>query len=46
MTRANGSFDFFNNECVVGIAFSVERTYLGGQLLSGEGVTLDYSILA
>ena len=40
MTSANGSFDFFNRECVVGTAFKVDRTYLGGQLASGEGVTL------
>jgi hypothetical protein len=25
------------------MAFNVERTYLGWQLASGEGVTLDYS---
>lgn len=42
MTRANGSFDFFNSEWVVGIAFSVDRTYLGGQFESGDEVTLDY----
>lgn len=41
MTRANGSFDFFKSECVVGTALSVDRTYLGGQLASGDGVTLD-----
>lgn len=46
MTRANGSFDFFNSEWVVGIAFSVDRTYLGGQFESGEEVTLDYQELA
>ena len=40
MTRANGSFDFFSKEFVVGMAFSVDRTYLAGQLASGEGVTL------
>ena len=40
MTRANGNFDFFSKECVVGIAFSVDLTYLGGQLAVGEGVTL------
>jgi hypothetical protein len=26
----------------VGTAFNVERTYLGGQLASGDGVALDY----
>lgn len=40
MTSANGSFDFLRRECVVGIALSVERTYLGGQLAVGDGVTL------
>jgi hypothetical protein len=40
MTRANGSFDFLSSECVVGTAFKVDRTYLGGQFASGEGVTL------
>ena len=40
MTRAKGSRDFLSNECVVGTAFNVERTYLGGQLASGDGVTL------
>jgi hypothetical protein len=44
MTRANGSFDFLSNECVVGMAFSVDRTYLGGQFASGDGVTLDCNI--
>ena len=42
MTSAKGNLDFFSNECVVGTAFSVERTYFGEQLASGEGVTLDY----
>ena len=42
MTSANGSLDFLSNECVVGTALSVERTYFGEQLASGEGVTLDY----
>lgn len=42
MTRAKGSFDFLSSELVVGIALSVDRTYLGGALASGEGVTLDY----
>lgn len=42
MTNAKGSLDFLSNECVVGTALSVERTYFGEQLASGEGVTLDY----
>lgn len=46
MTRAKGSFDFFNSELVVGTALSVERTYLGGQLASGEGVTLDWRFVS
>jgi len=41
MMSAKGSFDFLRSEFVVGIAFSVDLTYLGGQLASGEGVTLD-----
>lgn len=41
MTSAKGSFDFLSREFVEGIAFNVERMYLGGQLASGEGVTLD-----
>jgi hypothetical protein len=41
ITSANGSFDFFKSECVVGTALRVDRTYFGGQLASGEGVTLD-----
>jgi len=41
MTRAKGSFDFLSRELVAGMAFSVERTYRGGQLASGDGVTLD-----
>lgn len=40
MTSAKGSLLFFSSECVVGTAFSVDRTYLGRQLASGEGVTL------
>lgn len=44
MTRANGSFDFLSSECVVGIAFRVARTYLGGQFASRDGVTLDCNI--
>ena len=40
MTSANGNLDFFKSECVVGTAFSVDRTYFGGQLASGDGVTL------
>jgi hypothetical protein len=43
MTRAKGSLDFLRREFVEGMAFSVERTYLGGQFALGEGVTLDYS---
>lgn len=45
MTSAKGSLDFFKRECVVGIAFNVDRTYLGGQLAYGEGVTLVCSLL-
>ena len=41
MTRAKGSFDFLRRPFVVGIALRVDRTYLGGQLASGDGVTLD-----
>jgi len=41
MTRANGSLDFLSSECVVGMAFRVDRTYFGGQFASGDGVTLD-----
>ena len=40
MTRANGRRDFLSKELVVGTAFSVERTYLGGQFAVGEAVTL------
>jgi hypothetical protein len=40
MTRANGILDFLSREWVVGTALSVDRTYLGGQLAYGEGVTL------
>ena len=39
MTRANGSFDFFRVEYVCGTQFNVDRTYFGGQLAVGEGVT-------
>ena len=46
MTSAKGSFDFLRSECVVGTALRVERTYFGGQLASGEGVTLDFKMLA
>jgi hypothetical protein len=46
MTSANGSFDFLRSEPVVGTALRVERTNFGGQLASGEGVTLDFEILA
>lgn len=42
MTRAKGSLLFLSIELVVGTALSVERMYFGGQLASGEGVTLDY----
>ena len=35
-----GSRDFLSSECVVRTALSVERTYLGEQLASGDGVTL------
>jgi hypothetical protein len=31
---------------VVGTAFNVDRTYFGGQLESGEGVTLDYHTIS
>ena len=39
---ANGIFDFLRSEAVVGIALRVDRTYFGGQLAKGEGVTDDY----
>jgi len=42
MMSANGNFDFFRSELLVGTAFNVDRTYLGGQLACGDGVTLDY----
>jgi hypothetical protein len=41
MINANGSLLFFNNDAVAGIAFRVDRTYLGEQLACGEGVTDD-----
>jgi len=41
ITRAKGNRDFLSNECVVGTALSVERTYFGAQFASGDGVTLD-----
>jgi len=44
MTSANGSFDFFRSEFVVGTALRVERTYFEEQLESGEGVTLDFDM--
>lgn len=44
MTKAKGNFDFLSSECVVGTALSVERTYFGGQLECGDGVTLDYNV--
>jgi hypothetical protein len=40
MTRAKGRRDFLSKEWVVGTAFRVDRTYLGGQFAFGEGVTL------
>lgn len=43
MTRAKGNFDFLSSECVVGIAFRVDRTYFGGQFASDDGVTLDFN---
>lgn len=46
MTRAKGSFDFFNRECVVGTALRVDRMNLGGQLASSEGVQLDLWIVS
>ena len=39
---AKGSLLFFRSEAVVGMALSVERTYFGGQLACGDGVTEDY----
>jgi hypothetical protein len=44
MTSAKGSLDFLRRECVVGTAFRVDRTYLGGQFASGEGVALAYNL--
>lgn len=44
MTKANGNRDFFSSEYVVGTALRVDRTYLGGQLELGEGVTLDCEV--
>lgn len=41
MQRAKGSLDFLRRELVLGTAFRVDLTYFGGQLASGEGVTLD-----
>ena len=38
MTKAKGSRDFLSKEYVVGTALRVDRTYLGGQLASGEAV--------
>ena len=40
MTSAKGSLDFFSSELVVGTALIVDRTYLGGALAVGDGVTL------
>lgn len=45
MTSAKGSFDFLRRLLVVGIAFNVERTYLGGQLAVGEFVALVYRVI-
>lgn len=42
MIRANGSLLFLRSDEVVGIALSVDRTYFGGQLAWGEGVTDDW----
>ena len=41
MYNAKGNRDFLRSEYVVGTAFSVERTYFGGQLACSDGVTLD-----
>jgi hypothetical protein len=41
MIKAKGSLLFFNRELVAGMALSVDRTYFGGQLANGEGVTED-----
>ena len=38
---AKGSLLFFSRLDVVGIALSVDLTYLGGQLACGDGVTED-----
>ena len=46
MTRANGSFDFFRVEYVCGTQFNVDRTYFGGQLAVGEGVTELYKCIS
>ena len=40
MTSAKGSLDFLRSEFCVGTALIVDRTYRGGQLALGEGVTL------
>lgn len=42
MIKAKGSLLFFSRDEVVGMAFKVDRTYFGGQLACGEGVTDDY----
>jgi len=42
MTSASGSLLFLSNECVVGMALTVDRTYFGAQFASGEGVTLEF----
>lgn len=46
MMSAKGSFDFFNKECVVGTAFSVDRTYFAGQLAAEDGVALAYETVS
>lgn len=35
MTKARGTFDFFNSASLAGMAFSVERLYEGSALASG-----------
>jgi hypothetical protein len=44
MMSAKGSLLFLRREEVVGMALSVDRTYLGGQFAWGEGVTELYLI--
>jgi hypothetical protein len=38
MTKASGSFDFFNKEWFVGMVFSVHRKYLLDSFANSEGV--------